>query len=143
KVMSKMGISTVDSYRGAQIFEVIGLSPDVVDVCFSGTPSTVGGIGWRELGDDALRRHAESGLVDAGFYRVRKRGEYHTHNDDVVKALNEMKAAHLLQRAIADGEDSTYDDFATLVNDRPATELRDLLELVPAGPPIPLEEVEA
>ena len=142
KVMSKMGISTVDSYRGAQIFEVIGLGPEVVDVCFVGTPSIVGGIGWQELGDDALRRHAESGLVDAGFYRVRKRGEYHTHNDDVVKALNEMKAAHLLQRAIADGEDNTYAEFATLVNDRPATELRDLLELVPVGPPVALDDVE-
>ena len=54
KVMSKMGISTVDSYRGAQIFEVIGLGPEVVDVCFTGTPSIVGGIGWDELGEDAL-----------------------------------------------------------------------------------------
>jgi glutamate synthase (ferredoxin) len=142
KVMSKMGISTVDSYRGAQIFEVIGLSPEVVDVCLTGTPSIVGGIGWHELGEDALHRHAESGLVDAGFYRVRKRGEYHTHNDDVVKALNEMKAAHLLQRAIADGEDDSYAQFAALVNERPATELRDVLELVPAGPPIPLDDVE-
>src|SRR5437763_745826 len=130
KVMSKMGISTVDSYRGAQIFEAIGLGPEVVDICFTGTPSVVGGIGWTELGEDALRRHAESKLVDAGFYRSRKRGEYHTHNDDVVKALNEMKAAHLLQRAIKDGADETYDSFASLVNTRPATEIRDLPDVV-------------
>ena len=142
KVMSKMGISTVDSYRGAQIFEIIGLGAEVVDVCFTGTPSIVGGIGWRELGEDALARHAQSSLVDAGFYRVRKRGEYHTHTDEVVKALNEMKAAHLLQRALKEGRDELYDQFAVLVNERPATELRDLLEVVPAGAPVPLDEVE-
>src|SRR5207245_3018390 len=79
KVVSKMGISTVDSYRGAQIFEVLGLGPEVVDVCFAGTPSIVGGIGWDELGADVLARHASARLADGGFYRVRKRGEYHTH----------------------------------------------------------------
>jgi len=142
KVMSKMGISTVDSYRGAQIFEILGLGPEVVDVCFAGTPSVVGGIGWAELGEDALARHAEGRLGDGGFYRVRKRGEYHTHNDEVTKALNEMKAAHLLQAAIRAGSDDTYERFAELVNSRPPTELHDLLELVPAGPPVPLEEVE-
>ncbi|MDP8936991.1 MAG: glutamate synthase large subunit, partial [Actinomycetota bacterium] len=142
KVMSKMGISTVDSYRGAQIFEVLGLGAEVVDVCFSGTPSVVGGVGWAELGADVLARHREARLVDAGFYRVRKRGEYHTKNDDVVKALNEMKAAHLLQAAIKQGSDETYVRFAELVNGRPPTELHDLLELVPAGPPVALDEVE-
>ncbi|MBV8559892.1 MAG: glutamate synthase large subunit, partial [Acidimicrobiia bacterium] len=142
KVMSKMGISTVDSYRGAQIFEAIGLGHEVVDTCFTGTPSVIGGIGWQELGEDALKRHAEGRLVDAGYYRARKRGEYHTHNDDVVKSLNEFKAAHLLQRALKDGHDELYDQFATLVNGRPPTEPRDLLELVPAGDPIPIDEVE-
>ncbi len=142
KVMSKMGISTVDSYRGAQIFEVIGLGPEVVDTCFTGTPSVVGGIGWSELGDDVLSRHGQGRLTDSGFYRARKRGEYHTHNDEVVKALGEMKAAHLLQSAIQAGSDETYNRFAELVNSRPPTELHDLLELVPAGPPVALEEVE-
>jgi len=155
KIMSKMGISTVDSYRGAQIFEAIGLGPDVIDVCFPGTPSVVGGIGWDELGADALARHANGRLAEGGYYRVRKRGEFHTHNDEVVKALNEMKAAHLLQSALrastngngngagpdGDGAD-TYQRFADLVNGRPATELHDLLELVPAGPAVPLAEVE-
>ncbi|MCU1462089.1 MAG: glutamate synthase [nadph] large chain precursor [Acidimicrobiales bacterium] len=142
KIMSKMGISTVDSYRGAQIFEAIGLGDEVVDLALTGTPSTVGGIGWDELGEDALARHAESGLGDGGYYRVRKRGEYHTHNDDVVKALGEMKAAHLLQSAIAAGTDQAYEKFAQMVNTRPPTELHDLLELVPAGPAVPLDEVE-
>src|SRR5438477_2048128 len=126
KVMSKMGISTVDSYRGAQIFEAIGLGLEVVDVSFTGTPSVMGGIGWQELGEDALARHAEGRLVDAGFYWARKRGEYHTHNDDVTNALNEFKAAHLLQRALKDGKDELYETFASLVNGRPPTEPRDL-----------------
>jgi len=142
KIMSKMGISTVDSYRGAQIFEAIGLGQEVVDVCFTDTPSVLGGIGWRELGEDAIKRHAEGRLVDAGFYRARKRGEYHTKNDDVTKALNQFQAAHLLQRAIKDGQDELYDTFASLVNSRPATEPHDLLEFVAAGDPIPLDEVE-
>ena len=64
KIMSKMGISTVDSYRGAQTFEVLGLGPEVVDVCFTGTPSTVGGIGWHDLGVDVLARHADAAWPD-------------------------------------------------------------------------------
>ncbi|MDQ6946827.1 MAG: glutamate synthase large subunit, partial [Actinomycetota bacterium] len=145
KVMSKMGICTVDSYRGAQIFEVLGLGAEVVDVCFAGTPSVVGGIGWEELGDDVLARHRTGRLGDGGFYRALKKAgaEYHTHNDDVTKALNEMKAAHLLQSAVKTGSDETYGRFAALVNARPATELHDLLDLVPHGPAVPLDEVES
>ena len=143
KVMSKMGISTVDSYRGAQIFEVLGLGAEVVDMCFSGTPSLVGGVGWAELGEDVLGRHAEGRMVEGGYFRpLKNKGEFHTHNDPVVKALNEMKAAHLLQSAIRDGKDEHYDKFATLVNSRPPTELHDLLEFVPAGPPVALDDVE-
>ena len=143
KVLSKKGISTVDSYRGAQIFEVMGLGAEVVDVCFRGTPSIVGGVGWEALGEDVLARHADAGLTNPGYYRDLKRGgEYHAHNKDVVDALNNMKAAHLLQRAIAAGRDELYDQFAALVNERPLTELRDLLELVAAGPPVPVAEVE-
>ena len=73
KVMSKMGISTVDSYRGAQIFEVIGLGPEVVDVCFAGTPSVVGGVGWAELGDDALVRHGFGRTMEGGLLPAPRR----------------------------------------------------------------------
>ncbi|PLS76513.1 MAG: glutamate synthase large subunit [Actinobacteria bacterium] len=153
KVMSKMGISTVDSYRGAQIFEIVGLGPEVVDTCFKGTPSIVGGIGWEALGQDALALHAQvrwppegdevPKLGNPGYYRDLKRGgEYHTHNKEVVGALNNMNAAHLLQRALRSDSEPTYEEFATLVNDRPPTELRDLLELVPCVNPVALEEVE-
>jgi glutamate synthase (ferredoxin) len=211
KILSKMGISTVDSYRGAQIFEVIGLDADVVDTCFRGTVSPVGGLGWTELGEDCLARHAMADLESPGYYRVRARGEYHGKDKDVVDALNaltlskaeprprrgrraaagddaegngngsvgngsegddgngsgddrrtvraagqptdpdprvtermlaDMTAAHLLQRAIRGESSDVYDQFAALVNNRPITELHDLLELVPAGEPIAVDEVE-
>jgi glutamate synthase domain-containing protein 2 len=117
KILSKMGIATVDSYRGAQIFEVVGLGPEVVDVCFRGTPSIVGGLGWEHLGEDVLRRHRaaypDATLDSPGWIRVRKGGEYHAHSKEVVQALNDLTlvqetaddprdldvaAAHLLQR---------------------------------------------
>jgi glutamate synthase domain-containing protein 2/glutamate synthase domain-containing protein 3/glutamate synthase domain-containing protein 1 len=147
KVMSKMGIATVDSYRGAMIFEAIGLSAQVVATCFPGAASTVGGVGWAELGEDVLALHAGAmgesdgppGLANPGFYRDLKRGgEYHAHNKPVVDALH----AHVLQRALRDGDTSLYRAFADLVDGRPATELHDLLELVPAGRPLDVAEVE-
>lgn len=161
KILSKMGISTVDSYRGAQIFEVIGLDPEVVDVCFRGSANQVGGLGWSELGRDCISRHEAAAPETTGFYRVRARGEYHTKNKEVVGALNELTltapsranrsedraatevaAAHLLQRAIAADDDGHYAAFARLIHERPPTELNDLLDFRPAGPPVPLDEVE-
>jgi glutamate synthase domain-containing protein 2/glutamate synthase domain-containing protein 1/glutamate synthase domain-containing protein 3 len=162
KIMSKMGICTVDSYRGAQIFEVAGLAREVVEVCFTGTPNVVGGIGWTELGEDALALHSaawvdESDLQSPGFYRVRKGGEPHTKDKDTVQALNdlslvqesvpegqtrEMLAAHLLQAAIRSESSDRYEAFAKLVDQRPVQELHDLLELVPASEPLSIDEVE-
>jgi glutamate synthase (ferredoxin) len=157
KILSKMGISTVDSYRGAQIFEVIGLADAVVDICFKGTPSIVGGIGWEELGGDLVAEHADTALASPGFFRVRRNGEYHALGKDVVQKLNDltlvqeqpedrqaadMAAAHLLQRAINGESYDTYEEFARLVDQRPPTELHDLLELVDADQPIPLDDVE-
>ncbi|HLI23931.1 MAG TPA: glutamate synthase central domain-containing protein, partial [Acidimicrobiales bacterium] len=149
KVMSKMGIATVDSYRGAMIFEAVGLGADVVETCFPGLVSTVGGVGWAELGADALERHRAAtiaegagqkvSLTNPGFYRDLKRGgEYHAHNKAVVDALH----AHVLQRALRNGDAGLYRAFADLVDGRPPTELHDLLELVPVGPAVDLEEVE-
>jgi glutamate synthase (ferredoxin) len=162
KIMSKMGISTVDSYRGAQIFEVVGLAPEVVDVCFTGTPNVVGGMGWTALGEDVLARHragwgGRADLESPGFFRVRKGGEPHAKDKDTVQALNdltlvqeppgdgqtrEMLVAHVLQAAIRSESSERYEAFAKLANDRPLVELHDLLELVPAADPVPLEEVE-
>ncbi|CAN5193434.1 glutamate synthase large subunit [soil metagenome] len=160
KIFSKMGISTVDSYRGAQIFEIIGLDGEVVDMCFASTISTVGGIGWDALGDDVLASHGDAWAPEAGtavqlaspgYYRVRKGGEYHGKGKEVVDALtdaslvkttDEMAAAHLLQRALKGGSYDLYERYAALVNERPPTELLDLLDLVPSGSPVPLDEVE-
>jgi glutamate synthase (ferredoxin) len=167
KILSKMGISTVESYRGAQIFEVLGLGPEVVDLCMRGTPSVVGGIGWAELGRDVLAMHAAGygtehvELDSPGFFRVRKGGEPHAHSKEVVQALNDltlvqetppiaqsdplvadMAAAHLLQRAIRGEDYDLYERFARLVDERRPLELHDLLEVVPAGEPVSLEEVE-
>ncbi len=168
KILSKMGVSTIDSYRGAQLFEVVGLADEVVDVCFTGASSVVGGVGWDVLGDDAFARHAaafppgrEADLDSPGFYRVRRGGEYHAHSKEVTQALNDLTlvqetppvserdplavdqaAAHLLQRAIAGEDYDRYRTFVGLVTERPPTELNDLLEWTALGPPVPLDEVE-
>ncbi|HEX6418381.1 MAG TPA: glutamate synthase large subunit [Acidimicrobiales bacterium] len=162
KILSKMGICTVDSYRGAQIFEVVGLADDVVDACFTGSPNVVGGIGWTELGEDVLARHAAGwgngvDLASPGFFRVRKGGEPHAKDKDTTQALNDltlvqekgddgqdraMLVAHLLQSAIRSESSQRYEAFAKLANDRALIELHDLLELAAVGDPVPLDEVE-
>ncbi len=138
KVMSKMGISCLDSYRAAQIFDAVGLSAAVVDRCFRGTVSPVGGIGFTELAEDVLARHsaayaAKPVLDNPGYFKWRRGGEYHHNNLDV---------AHALQRAVQQGSRADYDTFAALVNDRPPTTPRDLLEVIPSANPVPLDEVE-
>jgi glutamate synthase (ferredoxin) len=208
KIFSKMGISTVDGYRAAQIFEAIGLGPEVIETCLRHTVSEVGGVGFDTLGADVLARHEaafgaeDAALDEPGFFRHRKRGgEYHGNNPDVVDALHEslglvpaaegengsrnpkkgevsgrlagvepapaadqgkvivlqgpgaepppapdptdLRAAHLLQGAIKQGRGDLYEKFRELVESRPTTELRDLLDLVPAGEPVPIEEVES
>ena len=116
KIMTKMGISVLDAYRGAQIFEAVGLDEEVVDLCFAGTPSPLGGIGLDELACDALDRHqagqAEvARLENPGWFKHRPGGEYHATNPEVMQALHftvregaEMKGskrgAHLLQQAV-------------------------------------------
>jgi len=139
KIMSKMGISALAGYRGAQIFEAIGLAQEIVDRYFTDTPSRVGGIGLKELGEDIIARHrsafgepTDKKLPDFGFYRFRRDGEYHGFNPFVVRAL---------QKAAQSGDFSDYRAFSELVNARPPMTLRDLLTFKP-GKPIPLEEVE-
>ena len=152
KIMSKMGIADVASYRGAQIFEALGLDADVVDRCLAGTPSPLGGAGFSELGADVLRRHA-AGYADGaeptnpGFIKHRAGGEFHATNPEVIESLqavvspDETAAAHALQRGLRSGDREAYRRFSLLVNERPATEPRDLIR--PAGgSPIPPEDVE-
>ena len=135
KVMSKMGISDVASYCGAQIFETVGLGREVVERCFPDTPCPVGGVGFAELEQEALGRAASAQLENPGYVKFRKGGEPHETSPDVVDA------AHALRKAVNGGGAALYERFAELVNQREALELRDLLEPV-AAEPVPLEEVE-
>lgn len=139
KIMSKMGISALASYQGAQIFEAIGLGDAVVERCFVGTPSKVGGIGFREIAEECLARHRDAfgvagaeALPHSGFYTYRASGEQHAFNPPMVKALH---------AAVRGGDYAQYRKYAELVNEREPLALRDLLRFRP-GKPIPLEEVE-
>jgi glutamate synthase domain-containing protein 2/glutamate synthase domain-containing protein 1/glutamate synthase domain-containing protein 3 len=134
KILSKMGIADVSSYRGAQLFEAVGLARDVVDLCLTRTPGRIAGVGFAELEREILgRRTARAQLESPGYVKFRKGGEPHATTPPVVEAL--QQAAHALRRG-------DYDRFAAIVNDRPPLELRDLLDLTPADRPLPLDEVE-
>ncbi|HJZ70320.1 MAG TPA: glutamate synthase large subunit [Vicinamibacterales bacterium] len=144
KVMSKMGISTLQGYCGAQIFEAVGLDRGFVDQYFTWTASRIGGIGIDVVADEVLRRHAaafppRSGgardLDSGGEYQWRRDGEYHLFNPDTVFKL---------QHATRSGQYAIFKEYTRLVDDqhkRQAT-LRGLLELASDRPPIPIEEVE-
>ncbi|MEJ5209131.1 glutamate synthase large subunit [Denitratimonas sp. CY0512] len=138
KIMSKMGISTIGSYRGAGLFEIIGLERDIVDLCFPGTPSRIGGASWEALQQEVeaqVRASADqtTPLPPGGLLKYVHGGEYHAYNPDVVGSL---------QRAVRSGDYADYKVFAEHVNARPVTTLRDLLALDPSRTPIPLSEVE-
>jgi glutamate synthase (ferredoxin) len=139
KILSKMGISTLRSYHGAQLFEAVGVSAALVRRHFTGTPSFVGGVGLAEIAAETLARHAgafgrgTSDLEEGGFHRYRQTGEAHAFAPKVVKALH---------AAVRSGEPLGYRAYAALVHARDPLVLRDLLEFSGRGP-IPLEEVEA
>jgi glutamate synthase domain-containing protein 2/glutamate synthase domain-containing protein 3 len=144
KVLSKMGISTLQSYCGAQIFEAIGLNRAVVDRYFTGTASRIEGVGLGVLAREALLRHkfalqrpveSDTELEIGGSYQFRERGERHLLNPGVISKL---------QHAVRQSSYSTFQEYAKLVNEqnRNLFTLRGLLDLKPAGPPVPLEEVE-
>jgi glutamate synthase (NADPH/NADH) large chain len=138
KILSKMGICTMASYRGSQLFEAIGLAPEIVDLCCPKVASKIGGAGFEELEED-IRKVARQAWTEQvrpvrdGIYRFMYGGEEHAYNPDVVM---------LMQQAVASGDWSDYRKFADAVNKRPALSIRDLLELKPAEKPIPLAKVE-
>jgi glutamate synthase domain-containing protein 2/glutamate synthase domain-containing protein 1/glutamate synthase domain-containing protein 3 len=143
KVFSKMGISTLQSYHGAQIFEALGLSQAVIDRFFTGTHSRIAGVGLAELCEEVLRRHryaypegvrSNPFLDVGGQYQFRRDGEFHAVNPQTV---------HALQRAVREESAEQYARFAELVNrsDKQVGNLRGLLEFKPREP-VPLEEVE-
>ena len=139
KIMSKMGISTVTSYHGAQIFEAIGIRDDLIEECFTGTTSWIQGIGMEDLAEGVLARHrlaVESAdgrrLDDYGYYRFRKDGEYHGNNPQMVRSLH---------AAVTSGTYEDFKAFSDLVNSREPMTIRDLLEFH-GGTPVPIDEVE-
>ncbi|MCM8794900.1 MAG: glutamate synthase large subunit [Candidatus Omnitrophica bacterium] len=141
KIMSKMGISCVSSYRGAQIFEALGLNEEVIDTCFTGTVSRIGGIGFAHIARDVLTLHASAfgpqgntQLDPGGFYRFRRDGELHAFSPAVMDALH---------MAVHSGTMEDYKTFAKLVNEREPVCLRDLWEFKPDKQPIPVEQVES
>ncbi|MEK6606300.1 MAG: glutamate synthase large subunit [Myxococcota bacterium] len=144
KVMSKMGISTVHGYRGAQIFEAIGLARDFVDAYFTWTASRISGIGIDVVAEEARRRHARAyperavnghTLETGGQYQWRDGGEHHLFSPETV---------HKLQHACRTGDYGVFQQYTALVDDqtRRIGTLRGLFEIVPAGPPVPLDDVE-
>ena len=139
KIMSKMGISTVASYRCSKLFEAVGLHKDVVDLCFQGVTSRISGANFDDFAQDQfnlsksawLRRKP---LDQGGLLKFVYGGEYHAYNPDVVQSL---------QLAVNNGNYEDYKRYADIVNNRPVATLRDLLKLnPPENGAIALDEVE-
>jgi glutamate synthase (ferredoxin) len=145
KVISKMGISTIQSYRGAQIFEAVGLHPSVVEKYFTGTVSRIGGIGLDVIAQEAQMRHelafpkragGNGHVLDTGGqYQWRADGEAHLFNPQTI---------HKLQQACRTADYKIFKDYSKLINDqsKKACTLRGLLEIKPGTQPIPIDEVE-
>jgi glutamate synthase (NADPH/NADH) large chain len=143
KVFSKMGISTLQSYRGAQVFEAIGLNKALVDRYFTGTASRIEGVGLEVLAREAALKHglafqsisdSDTELPVGGSYAYRVRGEYHLLNPSTISKM---------QHAVRDGNFNTFQEYTDLMNEqnRQFCTLRGLFEFKP-GNPIPLEDVE-
>jgi glutamate synthase (NADPH/NADH) large chain len=144
KIMSKMGVSTVSSYTGAQIFEAIGLGDEVIGTCFAGTPSRLGGVGFEVLAEEAALRakHAAGGahfahrrLETGGEYQWRREGEPHLFNPETVFKLQHSTRTRRYE---------IFKEYTRLVDDqsKKLMTLRGLLELRVSGEPVPADEVE-
>lgn len=141
KILSKMGISLLSSYQAAQIFEAIGIGPDLLDLGFRGTTSRLGGLSIADLAQEVCSFHdqafpelGQKKLADYGFVKYKKGGEYHMNSGPMAKALHEAvrhpeKADH-------------YEIYKQYLETRTPTALRDLLEFVPAGGAIAIDDVE-
>lgn len=139
KILSKMGISTVSSYRGAQLYEIVGLASPVVDLCFVGSTSRIEGMNFDDIELDlstlaASAFDANIAPSQGGLLKYIHGGEYHAYNPDVVQQL---------QAAVTSGRFEDYEIYRDTVDGRRPAMLRDLLDLKPKGMPIPLEAVES
>src|SRR6185295_16268177 len=144
KVMSKMGISAMQSYHGAQVFEAVGLRQDLIDEHFTNTASRIGGVGLDVIAKEVLMRHGAAfperaanghALPAGGQYQWRADGEQHLFNPESI---------HRLQKAVRANNFETYKSYAQLIDDQSKAlcTLRGLLDFK-AGEPVPLEEVES
>ena len=142
KILSKIGISLLASYHGAQIFEAIGIGADLIALAFRGTTSRVAGLSLPELACETLTFHSKAfpeldrtKLEFMGFVQYRTGGEYHLNSPEMAKALHAAVKA-------GPGYDH-FSTYQTLLERRPVTALRDLLQLRPAAEPLPIEQVES
>jgi len=138
KILSKMGISTIASYRGSQLFEAVGLSKEIVDLCFCGVTSRIEGAEFSDFEDDlniikSVAWKKRKKLEQGGLLKYVHGGEYHAYNPDVIKNI---------QEAVQTNSQAAYDRFAELVNTRPTATIRDLLSLRKDVEPIDISEVE-
>ncbi len=138
KILSKMGISTITSYRGSQLFETVGLSTDIVDLCFKGTQSRIQGTKFEHLELDQRRLAWEAfnprkPLQQGGLFKYVHGGEYHAFNPEVVNSIRE---------AVQKDDQASYDKFKALVNNRPAMTIRDLFTFKEDVTPIDINDVE-
>jgi glutamate synthase (NADPH/NADH) large chain/glutamate synthase (ferredoxin) len=144
KIMSKMGISVLSSYQGAQNFEAVGISHAVIQKCFEGTPSQVEGVGFREIARESLARHTNAfsavpggepfKLEDPGYNRYRREGERHAVAGPVIKNFHSF---------VRTGDPEQYEEYVRQLKSVHPVALKDLMEFVPAeSGPIPISEVE-
>lgn len=139
KIISKMGISTIASYRGAQLFEIVGLHDEVVGMCFTGTTSRIQGTNFDDLHQDQHRLakaawNPRKSFEQGGLLKFVYGEEYHAYHPDVIRTL---------QAAVQEGDYSKYLEYAEIVNDRPVTALRDLFALREDVTPVEIDEVES
>lgn len=137
KIMSKMGISTIASYRSSKLFEAIGINTAVIDLCFTGVPSRIQGAGFEDFEQDLLNVSkiawlARKSMSHGGLLKYVHGGEYHAYNPDVVSSL---------QKAVVSGKYDDYKVFSCLVNNRNPSHLRDLMG-IRAGKAIDINDVE-
>ncbi len=138
KILSKMGISTIASYRGAQLFEAVGLADEVTELCFRGVASRIQGARFVDIENEQRLLAAEAwnnrkAIQQGGLLKFVYGGEYHAYNPDVVNTL---------QAAVQQGNYEKYKEYAALVDQRPVSMLRDLLQLKLTDQPLSLDEVE-
>jgi glutamate synthase (ferredoxin) len=146
KVLSKMGITTMSGYIGAQIFECLGIGYQLIDRCFSGTASRIGGVEIAEVEADYLELHARGcgqahPLANHGRMNHRTGGEFHGNNPELVRALH---ATLSLSRNKPDGlaKEALFNNYSQMVQQRPAVAIRDLLECKSDRAAIPVDQVE-